>query len=141
MNSLGEDCNELKRKYDACFNLWFSERFLKGDNDDSMCAPIFKVYQECVKVCMCNYLSPIAIVILIFSISRKQWRNKKLSCVKSRLTTARAIIMRNQNIVKVDLYSIATLRVDPYPLGVDLQKHLCLIREDIQCKFSKVLKC
>ncbi|XP_005186566.1 TP53-regulated inhibitor of apoptosis 1-like [Musca domestica] len=52
MNSLGEDCNELKRKYDACFNLWFSERFLKGDNDDSMCAPIFKVYQECVKKAM-----------------------------------------------------------------------------------------
>ncbi|KAI8123612.1 hypothetical protein FF38_09771 [Lucilia cuprina] len=52
MNSLGDDCNELKRKYDECFNLWFSERFLKGDNDDSMCAPIFKVYQECVKKAM-----------------------------------------------------------------------------------------
>lgn len=52
MNSLGDECNELKRKYDECFNLWFSERFLKGDNDDSMCAPIFKVYQECVKVSM-----------------------------------------------------------------------------------------
>lgn len=50
MNSLGDDCNDLKRKYDECFNLWFSDRFLKGDNDDSMCAPIFKVYQECVKV-------------------------------------------------------------------------------------------
>ncbi|TMW53424.1 hypothetical protein DOY81_001498 [Sarcophaga bullata] len=52
MNSLGDDCNELKRKYDECFNLWFSDRFLKGDNDDSMCAPIFKVYQECVKKAM-----------------------------------------------------------------------------------------
>ncbi|XP_065368155.1 TP53-regulated inhibitor of apoptosis 1-like [Calliphora vicina] len=52
MNSLGDDCNELKKKYDECFNLWFSERYLKGDNDDSMCAPIFKVYQECVKKAM-----------------------------------------------------------------------------------------
>lgn len=50
MNSIGEDCNELKKQYDACFNNWFSERFLKGDTDDSACAPIFKVYQECVKV-------------------------------------------------------------------------------------------
>lgn len=51
MNSLGENCTELKRQYDACFNAWFSEKFLKGDTSESMCAPIFKVYQECVKVC------------------------------------------------------------------------------------------
>lgn len=50
MNSIGEECTELKRQYDACFNNWFSEKFLKGQTDDSMCAPIFKVYQECVKV-------------------------------------------------------------------------------------------
>ena len=46
MNSLGADCNELKSKYDACFNVWFSEKFLKGDHeDDSMCKPIFLVYR------------------------------------------------------------------------------------------------
>jgi len=50
MSSVGEDCNELKQQYDACFNSWFSERFLKGQMDDSACAPIFRVYQECVKV-------------------------------------------------------------------------------------------
>ena len=50
MNSIGENCNELKKNYDACFNHWFSERFLKGDTDDSSCAPIFKLYQQCVKV-------------------------------------------------------------------------------------------
>ncbi|EDW48334.1 TP53-regulated inhibitor of apoptosis 1 [Drosophila sechellia] len=49
MSSVGEDCNELKQQYDACFNSWFSERFLKGQTDDSACAPIFRVYQECVK--------------------------------------------------------------------------------------------
>ncbi|XP_026761852.1 TP53-regulated inhibitor of apoptosis 1-B-like [Galleria mellonella] len=52
MNSIGEECTELKKKYDDCFNTWFSERFLKGDHDDSMCAGIFKVYQECVKNAM-----------------------------------------------------------------------------------------
>lgn len=50
MNSLGKECDELKLQYDACFNYWFTERFLKGDNDESMCAQIFKVYQQCVKV-------------------------------------------------------------------------------------------
>lgn len=55
MNSIGEECTELKKKYDDCFNSWFSERFLKGDHDDSMCAGIFKVYQECVKVTNLNY--------------------------------------------------------------------------------------
>lgn len=50
MNSIGDDCNELKKQYDACFNNWFSDKFLKGDSNDSACAPIFKVYQQCVKV-------------------------------------------------------------------------------------------
>ncbi|EDV54950.1 TP53-regulated inhibitor of apoptosis 1-B [Drosophila erecta] len=49
MSSVGEDCNELKQQYDACFNSWFSERFLKGQTDDSACAPIFRIYKECVK--------------------------------------------------------------------------------------------
>lgn len=50
MNSIGEMCNDLKREYDSCFNTWFSEQFLKGNSNDSMCAPLFKVYQQCVKV-------------------------------------------------------------------------------------------
>ena len=60
MNSLGPECNELKQKYDACFNLWFSEKFLKsgGSTSDSpreeatpsMCEPIFVLYQKCVRV-------------------------------------------------------------------------------------------
>ncbi|GJQ70898.1 hypothetical protein Trydic_g815 [Trypoxylus dichotomus] len=52
MNSIGEACNELKKQYDACFNTWFSEHFLKGSTNDSMCEPIFKVYQQCVKRAM-----------------------------------------------------------------------------------------
>lgn len=45
-----EDCSELKQKYDACFNSWFSEKFLKGETNDSMCAPLLKVYKDCVAV-------------------------------------------------------------------------------------------
>ncbi|XP_018578377.1 TP53-regulated inhibitor of apoptosis 1-like isoform X1 [Anoplophora glabripennis] len=52
MNSIGEACNDLKKEYDACFNLWFSEHFLKGNSNDSMCAPLFRVYQQCVKKAM-----------------------------------------------------------------------------------------
>lgn len=50
MNSIGENCNELKNQYDACFNSWFAEKFLKGSTNDSACAPLFKIYQQCVKV-------------------------------------------------------------------------------------------
>lgn len=52
MDSIGENCNELKKQYDSCFLTWFSGRFLKGDTNDEVCAPFFKVYQQCVKVCM-----------------------------------------------------------------------------------------
>ncbi|XP_065161145.1 TP53-regulated inhibitor of apoptosis 1-like [Atheta coriaria] len=52
MNSIGADCTELKKQYDACFNTWFSEHFLKGSTDDKMCAPLLKVYQECVQRAM-----------------------------------------------------------------------------------------
>lgn len=53
MNSIGEACKDLKKDYDECFNLWFSEHFLKGKTNDSMCAPMLKVYQHCVKVSTC----------------------------------------------------------------------------------------
>ncbi|XP_052866915.1 TP53-regulated inhibitor of apoptosis 1-like [Anopheles cruzii] len=52
MNSIGDNCTQLKKDYDTCFNNWFSDRFLKGDMDDSLCAPLFKVYQQCVKEAM-----------------------------------------------------------------------------------------
>ena len=48
MNSLSKKCQEAKEKYDACFNSWFSERYLKGDTED-ICEPVFRVYQKCVK--------------------------------------------------------------------------------------------
>ena len=51
MNSISEECTVLKQKYDACFNSWFKDRFLKGYKGDS-CAGVFKAYQQCVKVRM-----------------------------------------------------------------------------------------
>ena len=49
MNSVGANCTELKQEYDACFNVWFSTRFLKGNYSEEMCAPLLKVYTQCVK--------------------------------------------------------------------------------------------
>ena len=49
MESISADCQELKRDYDTCFNFWFKNSFLKGKSEDT-CAPLFKVYQTCVKV-------------------------------------------------------------------------------------------
>lgn len=49
MNSIDKKCQEAKEKYDACFNTWFSERYLNGHNEDE-CQELFKVYQTCVKV-------------------------------------------------------------------------------------------
>lgn len=52
MDSIGKDCNELKTKYDACFQVWFSEKFLKGDTSEDMCKPLFIVYKDCVTKAM-----------------------------------------------------------------------------------------
>ncbi|CAL1528754.1 unnamed protein product [Lymnaea stagnalis] len=48
MDSVGKECQDLKRKYDECFNKWFAEKFLKGVTEDP-CTKLFNVYQECVK--------------------------------------------------------------------------------------------
>ncbi|CAH0381570.1 unnamed protein product [Bemisia tabaci] len=45
-------CSHLKEQYDTCFNTWFTQKFLKGDYDDEMCAPLLKVYTQCVKKAM-----------------------------------------------------------------------------------------
>ncbi|KAF5278863.1 hypothetical protein FQR65_LT03552 [Abscondita terminalis] len=50
--NIGEECKQLKDEYDACFNAWFSDQFLRGQTNDSICKPLFRVYQECVKKVM-----------------------------------------------------------------------------------------
>ena len=47
MESIDEACSELKQKYDKCFNIWYSDHFLKGDTVD-FCAELFKEYRACV---------------------------------------------------------------------------------------------
>ncbi|KAL1916404.1 uncharacterized protein VTP21DRAFT_5595 [Calcarisporiella thermophila] len=46
--SIGPSCTELKHRYDACFNRWYSEKFLKGNLDQSECEEVFKDYKTCV---------------------------------------------------------------------------------------------
>jgi TRIAP1/MDM35 family protein len=50
MNSIGAECSELKAKYDSCFNVWFSEKFLKGQDDEDMCKPLFVLYRQVLSV-------------------------------------------------------------------------------------------
>lgn len=49
MNSIGDECTNLKEKYESCFNTWFSEKFLRGETDDSKCKELFTSYQSCLK--------------------------------------------------------------------------------------------
>ena len=51
MDSIGKECNPLKHEYDACFNKWYAEKFLKGQwtaADGEPCAELFHKYRGCV---------------------------------------------------------------------------------------------
>ena len=50
MNSVGEECNDLKKEYDACFNVWYTDHFLKGDYKSDPCSELLKTYRTCVLV-------------------------------------------------------------------------------------------
>ena len=50
MNSIGPECNDLKKEYDACFNVWYSESFLKGQYKADPCSELLKSYRSCVLV-------------------------------------------------------------------------------------------
>ncbi|CAI2164614.1 11789_t:CDS:2 [Funneliformis geosporum] len=45
--SIGAQCNDLKKEYDTCFNKWYSEKFLKGDLRPE-CEELFEKYRACV---------------------------------------------------------------------------------------------
>jgi len=50
MGSIGPECTELKRAYDACFNAWFADKFLKGHPPGlDSCDPLLSAYTDCVK--------------------------------------------------------------------------------------------
>jgi len=79
LNSVGSECNVLKHAYDACFNNWFSEKFLKGDNDASPCANLLTRYTACVKVsCLAQNL----VCIFAITIPRENTHNHTNGVVK-----------------------------------------------------------
>ena len=47
MSSISPECNPSKEKYDACFNAWYSDKFLKGIITRE-CDELYKEYQDCV---------------------------------------------------------------------------------------------
>ena len=55
MNSIGPECNDLKKEYDACFNVWYSESYLKGDHKSDPCSELLKSYRTCVLVKSFSY--------------------------------------------------------------------------------------
>lgn len=50
MNSISDECNDLKKKYDTCFNSWYTESFLRGDTQSEPCRELFESYRSCVMV-------------------------------------------------------------------------------------------
>ena len=52
MNSISDECNDLKKNYDACFNSWYTESFLRGETKSEPCKELFESYRACVLVCL-----------------------------------------------------------------------------------------
>ena len=50
MESIVPECTEAKRKYEACFNRWYAEEFLRGGGSvkEDGCVELFQAYRECL---------------------------------------------------------------------------------------------
>jgi TRIAP1/MDM35 family protein len=50
MQSIGEQCTELKKRYEECFHVWYSEKFLKGigTHEEDPCKNLLREYQVCI---------------------------------------------------------------------------------------------
>ena len=83
MNSISPNCQELKERYDECFNKWFREKYLKGETKDD-CAEIFKDYQACVKVCSS---------LKVFYQKKKKKKKKKSSNSKCFVFTCKTLFI------------------------------------------------
>lgn len=53
MESIGAECTNAKLVYDTCFNAWYTNKFLKG-RPDGECDELFREYQKCALVVLCN---------------------------------------------------------------------------------------
>ena len=107
MNSLSSKCQEAKEKYDACFNSWFSDRYLKGHNENE-CEPMFKVYQKCIKVNQSPFIDFLS-VYCIYSILRKQSKRIKLIygiCQVNMSNQAKKMQRITKNIERIQFYSV-----------------------------------
>lgn len=51
MDSINPECTEFKKAYEACFNKWYSQEFLKGNATKNPCGDLFREYQVCLIVC------------------------------------------------------------------------------------------
>ncbi|CAC51385.1 Distribution and morphology protein Mdm35 [Schizosaccharomyces pombe] len=47
-SSVSEECTPAKKKYDACFNDWYANKFLKGDLHNRDCDELFAEYKSCL---------------------------------------------------------------------------------------------
>ncbi|RKP19851.1 hypothetical protein ROZALSC1DRAFT_13446, partial [Rozella allomycis CSF55] len=45
--SLDDKCTDFKRKYENCFNKWYTEKLLNGVFEDD-CRDLFTEYRQCV---------------------------------------------------------------------------------------------
>ncbi|KAG7697954.1 hypothetical protein KL930_001616 [Ogataea haglerorum] len=48
--SFAPECTDLKQKYDACFNYWYTEKFLKGKSVYNECEDLWADYKECIDI-------------------------------------------------------------------------------------------
>ncbi|XP_022175769.1 TP53-regulated inhibitor of apoptosis 1-like [Myzus persicae] len=55
LKSFHPDCDELKQKYDQCFNVWFTEHYMNGHYNNEGCNKVFELYTDCVKRGMKEY--------------------------------------------------------------------------------------
>ncbi|KAG5440042.1 hypothetical protein PCK2_000650 [Pneumocystis canis] len=46
-SSINPECNELKHKYDSCFNNWYANRYLQGSQSLEECDELFQEYKTC----------------------------------------------------------------------------------------------
>lgn len=50
--SFAPECTDAKHKYDDCFNLWYTEKFLKGKSLENECTELWDDYITCVNTAL-----------------------------------------------------------------------------------------
>ena len=52
MESLDGECTQLKKAYEKCFNSWYSEDFVTGNDRSTPCEALFAEYRSCLDVAL-----------------------------------------------------------------------------------------